>query len=107
HFVHPRRDGDADPFRHPTGPVPDPHCRAEGGRRMNRLIAIGLTLGVVAIFGIYLAGAAARPDRANKDGFDFETMRRLPVLEGGRVKPLDTVARSTLRVLRFSEVYED
>ena len=34
------------------------------------------------------------------EGFDLEGFSRIPVLRGGRVKPLDSVARNTLLVLR-------
>ena len=33
-------------------------------------------------------------------GFDMEKFGRMPVLEGGRVKPLDSVARNTLLMIR-------
>ena len=36
-----------------------------------------------------------------------EKLRRQPVLAGGRVQLLDTVARSTLRILSGSEEYKD
>jgi len=37
---------------------------------------------------------------APKADFDFETFARLPILEGGRVKPLDSFARTALMSIR-------
>src|SRR6516225_9885940 len=66
-----------------------------------------ITAGVVGLFGLYLVGKAAKPDKANRDGFDLEALRRLPVLDGGRVKPLDTHSRTTLRVISNREEFDD
>ena len=43
--------------------------------------------------------AKGEPDVSN-DAFDLEGFSRIPVLRGGRVKPIDSVARNTLLVLR-------
>jgi ABC-type transport system involved in cytochrome c biogenesis permease subunit len=53
-----------------------------------------------------LAGAAfaALPPRAVR-GFDTDAFGRLPVLEGGRVKPVDSVARNSLLVLRGAQTF--
>lgn len=54
---------------------------------------------------IILAVAAAciaanwLPRKAAKDDFDFSTFGKIPVLVGGRVKPLDTVARNSLLII--------
>ncbi|MFL5340813.1 MAG: cytochrome c biogenesis protein [Gemmataceae bacterium] len=74
---------------------------------MNSWIIRGAAALTVAVFGFYLMGNAARKDNANRAGFDLEKLRHVPVVEGGRVKPLDTVARTTLRLHNASEVYED
>ena len=39
------------------------------------------------------------PSKAAKDDFDFSTFGEIPVLVGGRVKPLDTVARNSLLII--------
>ena len=72
-----------------------------------RLIAILATAGIVGLFGLYVVGKAARPDRANRDGYDLEALRRLPVQDGGRVKPLDTYARTAMRIILGKEEFED
>ncbi len=54
----------------------------------------GLVLGLAAV-GLALSLAAPR-----REGPDLRGFARLPALEGGRVKPLDTIARSSLLMLR-------
>jgi ABC-type transport system involved in cytochrome c biogenesis permease subunit len=39
------------------------------------------------------------PPRMAKDNFDFSSFGKIPVLVGGRVKPLDTVARNSLLII--------
>ena len=39
------------------------------------------------------------PSKTAKDDFDLTTFGKLPVLVGGRVKPLDTVARNSLLII--------
>ncbi|MEK7388658.1 MAG: cytochrome c biogenesis protein CcsA [Elusimicrobiota bacterium] len=58
--------------------------------------------------GAVFAGAlilAAWPalSPAPKTGFDVEAFGRLPILEGGRVKPLDTFARNSLLMIRSKQ----
>jgi ABC-type transport system involved in cytochrome c biogenesis permease subunit len=52
-----------------------------------------------------LAGAAMMMVPPRGGGFDLDAASRLPVLEGGRVKPLDSVARNTLLMLRGSRSF--
>ncbi len=42
----------------------------------------------------------SRPPQTGPDGFDMAAFGKLPVLVGGRVKPIDTVARNSLVILR-------
>ena len=39
-------------------------------------------------------------------GFDLDAFGRLPVLEGGRVKPIDSIARNTLLVIRGAQAFQ-
>ena len=54
---------------------------------------------------IILAVAAAciaanwLPSKTSKDDFDFGNFGQIPVLVGGRMKPLDTVARNSLLII--------
>jgi ABC-type transport system involved in cytochrome c biogenesis permease subunit len=51
--------------------------------------------------GLGLAGALVTlVPRGAPRGFDSEGFSRLPVLEGGRVKPIDSVARNSLLMIR-------
>src|SRR6266496_512117 len=50
----------------------------------------------------FAAGSVATnwlPPKAAKGDIDFTTFGRIPVLVGGRVKPLDTVARNSLLII--------
>ncbi|HEX9049792.1 MAG TPA: cytochrome c biogenesis protein CcsA [Anaeromyxobacter sp.] len=56
--------------------------------------------------GLALAGAATMlvPASAVR-GFDLDRFGRLPVLEGGRVKPIDSLARNSLLVIRGAQEF--
>ena len=47
--------------------------------------------------------AAAPPGKVN--GFDLDGFARLPVLDGGRVKPIDSVARNSLLLIRSQQSF--
>jgi ABC-type transport system involved in cytochrome c biogenesis permease subunit len=49
----------------------------------------------------------ARPVRQAADDFHWYDAARLPVMHEGRVKPLDTLARSFLRIVSDRETYRD
>jgi ABC-type transport system involved in cytochrome c biogenesis permease subunit len=72
-----------------------------------RLYSILAAAGIVGLFGFYLVGKAARPDKANIDGYALQSLRMLPVQEGGRIKPLDTYARTALRIIFAKEEFAD
>ena len=55
-----------------------------------------------ALLGLALIANSLRPER-NTTEFDVAAFGRLPVVVNGRVKPLDTVARTTLLVLQSSQ----
>ena len=50
------------------------------------------------------AAVAVLPPRAVR-GFDVDAFSQLPVLEGGRVKPIDSVARNSLLVIRGQQSF--
>jgi hypothetical protein len=52
------------------------------------------------------AGVAALP-QGKVRGFDVSAFGQLPVLEGGRVKPLDTTARNSLLMIRGQQSFLD
>ena len=62
--------------------------------RTAKIIAWSAALGALAI-----SASTLRPP-AKVRGFDFARFGALPVLEGGRVKPVDSVARNSLLVIR-------
>jgi ABC-type transport system involved in cytochrome c biogenesis permease subunit len=56
--------------------------------------------------GLALAGALVALTPSGKPrGFDVEGFGRLPVLEGGRVKPIDSVARNSLLMIRGQQEF--
>src|SRR5436190_15297959 len=46
------------------------------------------------------------PPKTAKDDFDLTEFAKIPVLVGGRVKPLDTVARNSLLIIRSRETIQ-
>ena len=58
--------------------------------------------------GLALVGALLmlRPPGAVR-GFDVNGFTRLPILEGGRLKPLDSVARNSLLMIRGQQSFKD
>jgi ABC-type transport system involved in cytochrome c biogenesis permease subunit len=62
-----------------------------------------LPIGVVILAALMLAGAAMTKTYPTK--MDLSTIARVPVVDGGRVKPLDTVARVYLRKISAREEF--
>ena len=58
-------------------------------------------VGALALAG---AAVALTPPRAVR-GFDVDAFSQLPVLEGGRVKPIDSVARNSLLMIRSQQSF--
>ncbi len=61
---------------------------------------------VVAVFACIVIWFALPPSRQIST-FDFDAAGKIPVLYGGRVQPLDSLARSTLRTISSREVFVD
>jgi ABC-type transport system involved in cytochrome c biogenesis permease subunit len=55
--------------------------------------------------GLALVAAAFSLVPPSTGAFDLNGFRRLPVLEGGRVKPIDSVARNSLLMIRGSQSF--
>ncbi len=75
--------------------------RAPAGRG-----AVIFPAAVVLVFAGWLAGQARVP-RAADNEFDFAAFASLPVVDQGRVKPVDTLARTTLAKISDRETYRD
>ena len=58
-------------------------------------------IGLVVI--LWIAGTV-RPPKPSSEGYDTPAFGRLPVLSGGRIQPIDTVARNSLRILSGKQV---
>ena len=53
---------------------------------------------ILAVAAVCIAANWLPPQTA-KDDFDFNRFGKIPVLVGGRIKPLDTVARNSLLII--------
>ncbi|MFP4282742.1 MAG: cytochrome c biogenesis protein [Opitutales bacterium] len=71
---------------------------------MKRLLplAVAAALPLLAVF--LVLRAATTPDY--ESAFDLERFMQLPAQEGGRIKPLDTIARNALLVIHGKQSYE-
>ncbi len=65
-----------------------------------------LPLGAVVVLSLYV-GSKARPPEIGPDGFDYAAFGKLPIVADGRVKPIDTYARTTLRIIAGTETFKD
>jgi ABC-type transport system involved in cytochrome c biogenesis permease subunit len=63
----------------------------------------------VAVFGLALLFifSVVRPTRFADDQLNLDAFGKLPVMYEGRMKPFDTLARNSLRVISDSETYTD
>jgi len=82
-----------------------------GGARLERRGAsergaVMFPAAVVLVFATWWAGQA-RPPRTADNEFDYAAFAALPVVDQGRVKPIDTLARTTLAKLSDRESYRD
>jgi ABC-type transport system involved in cytochrome c biogenesis permease subunit len=59
--------------------------------------------GIAFILAAFWVGASFVPTKKSDDGIDLGNFGKIPVLVGGRVKPLDTVARNSLLIIRTKE----
>jgi ABC-type transport system involved in cytochrome c biogenesis permease subunit len=62
-----------------------------------------IMLGIAALYLLSVAGRMGPP----KEPVDLDAFGRMPVVDGGRVKPLDTVARIYLRMISGREEFYD
>lgn len=62
---------------------------------------------LVLLAGILYVGSSLRAPAPKPDSFDLAAFGRLPVLVNGRIKPLDTVARTSLLVLQGRQRVSD
>jgi ABC-type transport system involved in cytochrome c biogenesis permease subunit len=54
---------------------------------------------LIFVCALLWAASSWRPPRAAANDFDLVTVGKIPVLVGGRIKPLDTVARNSLLII--------
>ncbi len=58
---------------------------------------------IVLVLAFLWTASSWRPPGPAADGFDLAKFGRIPVMVGGRVKPLDTVARNSLLIIHGRE----
>jgi ABC-type transport system involved in cytochrome c biogenesis permease subunit len=83
-----------------TPPPPTPHSPVTLSR-----IFPWVMLAVAAFFLLSIYGRMT--PRSQKEPYDVDSFARIPVIEGGRVKPLETVARVYLRMISHRETFVD
>lgn len=59
---------------------------------------------VAGALALGAAAFAALPPRPVR-GFDLDAFARVPVLEGGRLKPVDSIARNSLLMIRGQQSF--
>src|SRR5207248_11217331 len=100
-FLRPRRAGLARALRARLAPL----GRAAEGRPGGLKMRISKLIPPSAAFVAIALTAAVLLPAAKIRGFDLDRFSRLPVLEGGRVKPLDSVARNSLLLIRSQQAF--
>ena len=68
--------------------------------------AVWIPLAMAAILTIWLVGVSI-PRGPGAGQFDLSGFGQLPVADGGRVKPIDTLARTTLRKISNRDYFRD
>ena len=71
----------------------------------DRLVPL-LIVGLVALLALSSLGRHLR-HKPSETGLPIDRLMHLPMLEGGRIKPLDTIARSSLMVISQKQSYRD
>jgi ABC-type transport system involved in cytochrome c biogenesis permease subunit len=72
----------------------------------HRWLGVVVPVLVVAVFGGYLLSKSRIP-QSKPSEFNLKEFGELPVAHGGRVQPMDTVARTTLRTISGLEAFRD
>jgi ABC-type transport system involved in cytochrome c biogenesis permease subunit len=62
--------------------------------------------GMVLVLAAFWIGASFVPAQKSNDAVDLAGFGKIPVLVGGRVKPLDTVARNSLLIIRSRQTLQ-
>ncbi len=88
-------------------PVVRPAAGATPPAVRSALQRFGIPVGVVVAVFVGLAVAAFPRHPTDDRGIDLHALAGLPVVDHGRVKPLDTVARVALRQITHSEEWTD
>ncbi len=86
----------------PTAPLPPTTGTATRPRPRGWFIP-WLVLAIAAIYVLSVIGRMNPPSKP----FNLESLARLPVIDGGRMKPLETVARVNLRMISQRETFVD
>jgi ABC-type transport system involved in cytochrome c biogenesis permease subunit len=75
-------------------------------RTLPPLARWGVPVGAAVLAGLLLAGLGM-PRKPQKERLDLQKLATVPVVDSGRVKPLDSVARVNLRQITHAEEYTD
>ncbi len=81
------------------GPIHKPIPSGTPSQRLPDWFGPGVVWAVVALVGIVAYTAATSTPPVRSDAFHFDAFGELPMLEGGRIKPVDTLARNRLMLI--------
>lgn len=82
------------------------HASDIGGKRKTSLWATVAPLAIVLIFAGWMSGKARLPSTSTEEMNLYE-FGKIPILYQGRVKPIDTLARNSLRIISNRQTYVD
>ena len=89
--------------RHPSGESPFTGAAARISSSMfDKTLVVGALLCCAAA-----TVSMALPPRVPEGSMDLYEAGKIPIIEGGRVKPLDTLARNALQVISNRETFKD
>jgi ABC-type transport system involved in cytochrome c biogenesis permease subunit len=92
-----------------------PHLKSSGERSKGKEavdlipsssgIAVWLVPLLIVLISAGWLGSKSRVPKADKGECNLQEVRKLPVVYGGRVKPLDTLARNSLRLISGKQTF--
>ena len=86
---------------------PSPNASQQTEAKQTSGIAVILLPVLVLLLGILWIGITLPPERNSKNEPQVATFSQLPIVYQGRVKPFDTLARNSLRIISEKTTFKD